>query len=93
MTADNEEVLRRSLKAVDRNRNLFLIGVVVMAALLVLGFVQATHAIETHNDTMLLHAVMLILGFWMSIMTLAIVIQVTMMTKRILRAIELASRK
>jgi hypothetical protein len=37
--------------------------------------------------------VMLVLGIWTTIMTLFVVIQVTTMTKRILRAIELASRK
>ena len=36
---------------------------------------------------------MLVLGIWMTILALVVVIQMTVMTKRILRAIELASKK
>lgn len=93
MTDENNDPLRRSLDAVDRRRNWLLGGLVLTAVLLVMGFAQATRAIETHSQTLLLHAIMLILGIWTTMMTLVVVMQVTAMTKRILRAIELASRK
>ena len=93
MTDNNEEILRRSLDAVDRHRNRLIIAIVIVFLPLVYAFAQATTAIHSGNMTLFLHSVMLILGVWTSIMTLAVIIQITMMTKRILRAIELAARK
>jgi predicted transporter len=93
VTDHNEDVLRRSLDAVDRHRNRLLVGVVLAAVLLLLTFWHATAAIRTGNTNVLLHAVMLILGVWSTILALVVVIQITVMTKRILRAIELASKK
>ena len=93
MADNNEEVLRRSLDAVDRHRNRLLIGVVVSAVLLLFAFTQGADAVHSGNTNKLLHAVMLVLGIWMTILALVVVIQMTVMTKRILRAIELASKK
>jgi predicted transporter len=93
MTDDNEEVLRRSLDAVDRHRNRLLIGVVLAAVLLLLAFMNGADAVHTGNTNNLLHAIMLVLGIWTTILALAVIIQITVMTKRILRAIELASKK
>ena len=93
MADNNDEVLRRSLNAVDRNRNWLMIGIVVTGVLLVLAFVQASQAIRSGSTPLLLHAVMLILGVWTTMMALVVVVQITSMTKRILRAIELAGRK
>jgi hypothetical protein len=93
MTDNNEEVLRRSLDAVDRHRNRLLIGVAVTTIPLLFAFSQGATAIHTGNMTLLLHAIMLILGIWTTILMLVVVIQITVMTKRILRAIELASRR
>ena len=56
-------------------------------------FRQGAAAVRTRDTNVLLHAVMLILGVWMTILALVVVIQITVMTKRILRAIELASKK
>jgi hypothetical protein len=70
-----------------------LIGIVIATVPLLYAFSQAVTAIHADNITLFLHAIMLILGIWTSIMTLVVVVQVTVMTKRILRAIELASRK
>lgn len=93
MTDSDEETLRRSLNAVDRHRNRLLIGVVVTSALLLWAFVEGGAAVHSGNTNRFLHAVMLVLGVWMTMMTFVIVIQITVMTKRILRAIELASTK
>jgi hypothetical protein len=93
MTDNNEEVLRRSLDAVDRHRNRLLIAVVVTAVLLLAAFVHGADAVHSGNTNRFLHAVMVVLGIWSALMTLVVVIQITTMTKRILRAIELASRK
>jgi len=93
MTEGNEEVLRRSLDAVDRHRNRLLVGVAVTAIVLLAAFVQGGKAVHSGNTSAFLHAIMIVLGVWTTLMTLVVVIQITVMTKRILRAIELASRK
>lgn len=93
MADANEEVLRRSLDAVDRHRNRLLIGVVVTAIVLILAFVQGGAAVHSRNPNVFIHAVMIVLGVWTTLMTLVVVIQITVMTKRILRAIELSTRK
>ena len=93
MVDDNEDVLRRSLDAVDRHRTRLMIGVAVTGVLLLLGFAHGAQAVHSHDTTNFLHAVMIILGVWTTMMTLVVVIQITTMTKRILRAIELAAKK
>lgn len=93
MADANEEVLRRSLDAVDRHRNRLLIGVVFGTIVLLIAFYQGGAAIHSRNQFALLHAIMIVLGVWMTLNSLVIVIQITVMTKRILRAIELATRK
>lgn len=93
MADNNEEVLRRSLDAVDRHRNRLLIGVVVTAALLLLAFMHGADAVHSGNTNNFLHAIMVILAVWTTMLALVVVIQITVMTKRILRAIELASKK
>jgi uncharacterized membrane protein len=92
MTDNNEEVLRRSLDAVDRHRSRLLIGLVLTTVVLLLTFMQGASAFRTGGTNFQLHAVMLILGVWMTALMLVVVIQITVMTKRILRAIELASK-
>jgi len=93
MVDNNEEVLRRSLDAVDRHRNRLIIGFVLGCVLLIMAFMHGSDAIHSGNTMNFLHAVLLILFIWTTMMGLVVVIQITVMTKRILRAIELASRK
>jgi hypothetical protein len=93
MTDSNEEVLRRSLDEVDRHRNRLLVGVAVTAVVLVLTFIHGGEAVHSGNTNTFLHAIMIVLGVWTTLMTLVVVIQITVMTKRVLRAIELASKK
>ena len=93
MTETNEEVLRRSLDAVDRHRNRLLIGVAVTAVVLIGAFIHGADAIHSGNTNNFLHAIMVILAVWTGMLALVVVVQITVMTKRILRAIELASRK
>jgi len=93
MTDHNDDMLRRSLDAIDRHRNRLVIATIVTAVLLLLGFAHGAQAVHSHDATLFLHAVMVILAVWTTLMTLVVVMQITVMTKRILRAIELASRK
>jgi hypothetical protein len=93
MTDSNEEVLRRSLDAVDRHRNRLIIGFVVSALFLFGALVQGTYAARSGSINLFTHAAMIVVVVWTTMVGLGIVIQITVMTKRILRAIELASRK
>ena len=95
MADNNEEVLRRSLDAVDRHRNRLLIGLAGTLALLFFVFFRGATGMRSGNSStaqaILAHYFILII--WMTALMLVIVIQITVMTKRILRAIELASKK
>ncbi len=93
MADNDEEVLRRSLDAVDRHRNRLLIGVVLTGILLLGAFVHGALAVHYVNTNTLLYAVILLLRLATTMLALVVVIQITVMTKRILRAIELASKK
>jgi hypothetical protein len=95
MADNNEDVLRRSLDAVDRHRNRLFVGLGVTVALLLVVFFRGATAM--HNgaggtaQAILAHYFILII--WMTALALVIVIQITAMTKRILRAIEIAAKK
>ena len=94
MTDNNEEVLRESLDAVDRHRNRLLIGLgaVVVLLILVVGSMLVP-SVAAGDRNGLLHATVVFLFVWTIGLPLVVVIQITVMTKRILRAIELASRR
>lgn len=92
MAEDSGEVLRRSLDAVDAHRKRLIITLAVLVVALAVTFFYAAHnAGRSTTDDVLAHYFMLII--WVTALTLVIVIQITVATKRILRAIELASRK
>lgn len=95
MADNNEEVLRRSLDAVDRNRNWLLIGLAVSVLLLVVVFLHGANAMHSGEGgtvpAVLAHYFMLLI--WVTALALIVIIQINVMTKRILRAIELASKK
>jgi uncharacterized membrane protein len=94
MADTNDEVLRRSLDAVDRHRTRLWIAIIALAVLLVFVFVHGAWASRGGRDTaqaILAHYFMLLI--WMTALTLIVILQITVMTKRILRAIDLASKK
>jgi hypothetical protein len=92
MTDNNEEVLRRSLDAVDRHRTRLLIGLAIGVALLLLAFYHASGVVHS-GTTIFIHEIFVLLVIWTTLLALVVVIQITVMTKRILRAIELASKR
>jgi len=94
MAEDTGDVLRRSLDAVDRHRRLLIAGFVVTVLLLIGTIAYGAHAVHNGGGgTQALLAHFALLLIWMALLTLVVVIQMTAMTKRILRAIELASKK
>lgn len=93
MADNNEEVLRKSLDAVDRHRNRLLMGLAALVAVLILMFVFGADRLHRHGINDVLHVMFVFLLFWTTGLALVIVIQITVMTKRILRAIELSSKR
>lgn len=87
----NEDVLRRSLDAVDRHRIRLLVALAAGVGLLLLGFYHASGVVHSPTN-IFVHEIFVLLVIWTTLLALVIVIQITVMTKRILRAIELASR-
>ena len=90
MADDTGDVLRRSLDAVDRHRKRLIIGLGFTVVLLLLTFVTGAHA-ATAVQAFVVHFMLLVI--WITALTIVVVIQITVMTKRILRAIELASKR
>lgn len=90
---DNEDVLRRSLDAVDRQRTRLVIGLAVAVVFLFLALANARYASLSDRTNVFTHAMMVTTVVWVTVVGLGIVLQMTVMTKRILRAIELASKK
>jgi hypothetical protein len=70
-----------------------MIGVVLTAVMLLWAFMHGAEAVHTNDTNRFLHAIMIVLGIWTFMLALVVVIQITVMTKRILRAIELASKR
>jgi len=88
----NEEVLRRSLDAVDRHRTRLLVGLGAGFVLLLAAFYHASRMVHASTN-MFVHEIFILLAIWTTLLALVVVIQITVMTKRILRAIELASKR
>ncbi len=93
MTDANEEVLRRSLDAVDRHRTRLLIGLAAGVVVLLYAFYHGAAIVHSGNTFAFIHAVFIVILIWTTLLALVVIIQITVMTKRILRAIELASKK
>jgi hypothetical protein len=93
VTDHSEDVVRRSLDAVDRHRTRLLVGLALGVVVLVLAFVSGAHTVHGGNTISFVHAVFIVLLIWTTLLALVVILQITAMTKRILRAIDLASRK
>ncbi len=92
MTQETETLLRKSLDAVDRNRRR-LTWVLAVAGLMVgWEFYRLVMARPTSDVPSLIVEAVIVLSFWTLGLVVVIVFQLTVATKRILRAIELASR-
>jgi len=92
MTQDPETLLRKSLDAVDRQRRR-LTWLLAIAGVTVAWEFYRLFALKPGGDvpTMIVDAVMA-LSFWTLGLVVLIVFQLAVATKRILRAIDLASK-
>jgi hypothetical protein len=91
MSRENETVLRQSLDAVDRHQKRLIWAVIIVTVLLTLGFYRL-HAGRMGDVRTAIGAAMVVLAFWTSGLALVIVLQITVATKRILRAIDIMSK-
>ena len=95
MSNDAENmILRKSLDAVERHRKRMYATVVVVFVIMLYSFFRLIDADNPTTDTraLLRHSVVFV-ALWTVTWALAIVFQMTRMTKILLRAIELAASK
>jgi uncharacterized membrane protein YhaH (DUF805 family) len=92
MTQETENVLQRSLDAVDRHRRRLFWLLAIVAVSVGWEFYRLGNMRTTGNLPGMIFAAVLAVSFWTLSLTVMLVFQITVATKRILRAIELASR-
>lgn len=92
MTQDAENVLRRSLDAVDRHRMRLRWMVALVGLTVAWEFYRFARVVPTGDLPGLIVAAVIVLCFWTLGLVVLVVFQLTVATRRILRAIELASR-
>jgi galactitol-specific phosphotransferase system IIC component len=95
MSDDLETLVRKSLDTVDRSRRFAAIatGVVFLLFVLTLGFLMARARVDSPAAAKLLWAATAAQMAFIGLCTALLVGHVTRMTKAVLRAIELGSRR
>ena len=92
MTQEAEARLKRILDAVDRHQKRMWAAIAAILVLTLLGqyrFVRASHSGDVGATIV---TAVVVLEFWAAAWASTIVLQLTVMTKRILRAIELSTK-
>jgi hypothetical protein len=92
MSEGIETVLRKSLDAVDQYRRRLTWLLAIAGATVAWEFYRLAQTAQTGDLPKLIVSAVMVLFFWMLGLVVVIVFQLTVATKRILRAIELASR-
>jgi len=93
MSQDSENVLRKSLDAVDQHRRRTLWLFAIASAAVAWEFYRLAAAKLAGDVPGLIVQAVMALVFWILGVAVLIVFQITVATKRILRAIDLASRR
>jgi hypothetical protein len=92
MAQDEHTILRQSLDAVDRHRRRMFAGFTIVVIGMAIAQFRFGLAGTANDVPKMLTVVLVVLMLWISAMAIAIIVQLTKMTKMILRAIELATR-
>jgi len=92
MSEGIENVLRKSLDAVDRYRRRLMWLLAIAGTTVAWEFYRLAQIASTGDLPKLIVSAVMVLFFWNLGLVVVIVFQLTVATKRILRAIELASR-
>ena len=91
MSQEVNAVLQRSLDAVDRHQKRLMWAVAAALVLVLFSFYHLHHG-RMNDVGDAIGASLVILCFWTAGLAFTVVLQITVATKRILRAIDLASR-
>ena len=92
MAQDENTILRQSLDAVDRHRRRMFAGFTIVVIAMAIAQFRLGLAGTANDVPKMLTVVLVVLMLWISAMAIAIIVQLTKMTKMVLRAIELATR-
>jgi hypothetical protein len=92
MSYESEPVLRKSLDAVDRHRKRLLAAAFIIVLPQLWAFHTLANASQSGDVRRMILAAVVILCFWSVMCVFVVVFQLTIATRRILRAIELATR-
>ena len=92
MPQENDNVLRKSLDAVDQQRRRLTWLLVIAGLTVAWEFYRLVQVESTGDVPKMIVAAVSTLFFWILGLVVLIVFQIALATKRILRAIELASR-
>jgi hypothetical protein len=92
MSQETENVLRRSLDAVDRHRRRLVWLLAIVGVSVAWEFYRLLGVKPTGDVPALIVKAVIALAFWTLGLVVLLVFQLNVATKRILRAIELASR-
>lgn len=92
MSQEPENVIRRTLDAVDRHRRRLYWLFAIVSVTVAWEFYRLGGMRPAGNVPGMIVAAVLALSFWTLALTVVLVFQLTVATKRILRAIELATR-
>ena len=93
MSQETENILRKALDAVDQHRRRLAWLLVIAALTVAWEFYRLAEIRPTGNVPDMILAAVMVLFFWILGLVVLIVFQLTVATKRILRAIDLASKR
>ena len=93
MSQETENVLRKSLDSVDQHRRRLMWLFAIVGLTVAWEFYHLAEVKPTGDVPGMIVAAVMVLFFWTLGLVVLIVFQLTIATKRILRAIELASRR
>ena len=91
MTQHDEAAMRKALDAVDRHKRRIWVAFAVVMVLTLFGQFRLVRASHTGDVSRTIVMAVVVLEFWTAAWAVTIVLQLTVMTKRILRAIEFST--
>jgi len=92
MTHDNDATMKRALDAVDRHQKRVWAAIAIVMALTLVGQYRLVRTSHTGDVPRTIVTAVVVLLIWAAAWACTIVLQLTVMTKRILRAIEISTK-
>jgi hypothetical protein len=92
MTEHNDGAMRKALDAVDRHKKRMWVALALVMALTLFGQFRLVRASHNGDISRTIVTAVVVLEFWTAAWACTIVLQLTVMTKRILRAIEISAK-